>query len=159
MIHDLYFDLPKQGSVVLAWLVFIKETFWPSRYIEDATTAAAKKPVQNKVTNSHFPAAHYLLTPIKILLFNPAVLPTPLSINYSFGLAFLLLTTFSGIFFRISISRYIRSLLLGNGHWYVDKLVDPRKLPTIWSSSEENCFSQQKNGLLIGIWYAFMLQV
>jgi len=41
---------------------------------------------------------HALLTPIKILVFNPAALLTSLSVAYSFGLSFLLLTTFSSVF-------------------------------------------------------------
>jgi uncharacterized membrane protein YccC len=55
------------------------------------------KPETTKATVAHV-FLYALLTPVKLLVFHPAVLLTSISVAYSFGLTFLLLTTFSSVF-------------------------------------------------------------
>ncbi|KAE8382504.1 MFS general substrate transporter [Aspergillus bertholletiae] len=84
------------GTVSLACLVFMRETFTKS------PPAAPSSLSEKQATPAKESPAHIflraLLTPIKLLIFHPAALLTSVAVAYAFGLTFLLLTTFSGVF-------------------------------------------------------------
>ncbi|KAE8137832.1 MFS general substrate transporter [Aspergillus pseudotamarii] len=84
------------GSVSLACLIFMRETFTEAPQAGQYPASEQKKITANRLPTHVFLRA--LLTPIKLLIFHPAVLLTSLSVAYAFGLSFLLFTTFPNIF-------------------------------------------------------------